>query len=48
MSDEAPLLNAQKELLDLDIYQVMRAAGHIEALLGLGARTTFVRLQISC
>jgi antirestriction protein ArdC len=26
---------------DLDIYQVMRAAGHVETLLGLGARTAF-------
>lgn len=32
---------------DLDIYQVMRAAGHIETLLGLGSQGTFVRPRMA-
>jgi hypothetical protein len=36
-------VRANTTLGDIDIYQVMRAAGHVESLLGLTARTKFDR-----
>jgi antirestriction protein ArdC len=37
----ASYVDQNTTIADLDIYQVMRAAGQIETLLGLGARTKF-------
>lgn len=43
----ARFVNENTTIGDLDIYQVMRAAGQIETLLGLGARAAFVHPQRS-
>jgi hypothetical protein len=36
-------VGANTTVNDLDVYQVMRAAGHVEAMLGLAAHARFDR-----
>jgi hypothetical protein len=39
----AGFVGANTNVGDLDVYQIMRAAGQVESLLGLGAHTKYDR-----